>query len=329
MIIVMKKGQEEVSKTLINRFKNSNNIFKHKNRIAILGISENDLNQKEKHSIENIIENVPKAVQSSRLLHPENTIIKTKHSIIGNKTFTMMAGPCSIESKDLIMRMAKVAKKGGATILRGGAFKPRTSPYSFQGLGLEGLKYLREAADKFHMDAVTEVMDTEHVKMVSQYADILQIGARNMQNFSLLKEVGKSNLPVMLKRGLSATIDDVLNASEYISSQGNHKIILVERGIRTFDNKYTRNTLDVGAIAVLKKLSHYPVVVDPSHAAGHTDIVLKEALAGSAMECDGMIVEIHDHPKDALSDGPQALLPNQYLKMANKAFKINKFIREA
>lgn len=222
--------------------------------------------------------------------------------------------------------MAKVAKEAGATVLRGGAFKPRTSPYSFQGLGEEGLKYLREAADENGMDVITEVMDDEHVELVGKYTDFFQIGARNMQNFSLLKEVGKTKIPVALKRGMSATIDDVLNAAEYIAAGGNNQIILIERGIRTFDNKYTRNTFDVGAVPVLQQLTHYPVIVDPSHAAGVWDLVTPLAQAGVAAGASGLIVEIHDDPEHAFSDGPQALKPDTFKEMARRCEEIHKVV---
>ncbi|TAS73556.1 3-deoxy-7-phosphoheptulonate synthase [Lactiplantibacillus plantarum] len=266
---------------------------------------------------------VPAAVQSSRLFHPEDTIIKTPHSVIGGNQFVMMAGPCSVESAEHVDQMAAVAKQGGATIVRGGAFKPRTSPYSFQGLGETGLQYLRTAADKHGLDMITEVMDDEHVAMVAKYTDIFQIGARNMQNFSLLKAVGQTQIPVALKRGMSATIDDVLNAAEYIAAGGNHQIMLLERGIRTFDNKYTRNTFDLGAVPVLQSLTHYPVIVDPSHAVGTWELVTPMAMAGVAAGASGMIVEIHDQPTQALSDGPQALKPATYLKMAQQAFQLH------
>ena len=270
-----------------------------------------------------ILTDVPAAVQSSRLFHPEDTIIKTPHSVIGGDQFVMMAGPCSVESAEHVDQMAAVAKQGGATIVRGGAFKPRTSPYSFQGLGETGLQYLRAAADKHGLDMITEVMDDEHVAMVAKYTDIFQIGARNMQNFSLLKAVGQTQIPVALKRGMSATIDDVLNAAEYIAAGGNHQIMILERGIRTFDNKYTRNTFDLGAVPVLQSLTHYPVIVDPSHAVGTWELVTPMAMAGVAAGASGMIVEIHDQPTKALSDGPQALKPATYLKMARQAFQLH------
>ncbi len=326
MIIVIKEDQLNKIDEIKDRFEDKHEVFVHNNRIAVQGITRDDLLFEEVNAAEQIIEDVPKSVQGSRLFHPEDTIIRTAHSVIGGDNFTMMAGPCSVEGADHIKLMAKVAKAGGATVLRGGAYKPRTSPYSFQGLGLDGLKFLRNAADEFGMDVITEVMDDEHVDLVGQYTDIFQIGARNMQNFSLLKAVGKTKIPVMLKRGMSATIDDILNASEYIAAGGNHNIMIAERGIRTFDNKYTRNTLDVGAVPVLQKLTHYTVIIDPSHAAGHTEFVTPEALAGVAAGACGLIVEIHNDPAHAFSDGPQALKPDQYLEMAQKALAVRKVV---
>ena len=316
MIIKVKAGQAHIIDELQRRFGDSHDVFVHNNRVAVQGIDESDLNSEERAAADEIIDNPPAAVQGSRLFHPEDTIVETAHSQIGGDNFTMMAGPCSVESAEHVMKMAAVAKEGGATVLRGGAFKPRTSPYSFQGLGEDGLKFLRAAADAYDLDVLTEVMDQDHVDMIAQYTDIFQIGARNMQNFSLLKAVGKTNIPVMLKRGMSATIDDILNASEYIAAGGNHQIIITERGIRTFDNKYTRNTLDLGAVPVLQKLTHYPVIVDPSHAAGHTEFVIPEALAGVAIGASGLVVEIHDDPAHAFSDGAQALKPNEWRQLS-------------
>ncbi|MCX8737308.1 3-deoxy-7-phosphoheptulonate synthase [Lactobacillus sp. B4026] len=260
---------------------------------------------------------------ASRILHPENTVIKTPHNKIGDGSFVFMGGPCSVESKEHILKMAKLIKNSGATVLRGGAFKPRTSPYSFQGLGIDGLKYMREAADKYGLDVITEVMDETNLPIVAKYADILQVGARNMQNFSLLKAIGKTNKPVALKRGMSATIDDLLNASEYIASEGNKNIMLVERGIRTFDNTYTRNTFDLAAVSVLKELTHYPIIVDPSHAVGVANLVTKLMLTGAATDADGEIVEVHDCPEKALSDGQQAVLPDDFDKAIKIALKLH------
>ncbi|WP_267201681.1 3-deoxy-7-phosphoheptulonate synthase [Limosilactobacillus kribbianus] len=319
MIIVLHEEQTtETIKQLQERFGDHHQVFVHGNRVAVQGIAPADLTTEQREAAAELITDVPKAVQASRLFHPEDTVIKTAHSIIGGGHFALMAGPCSVESADHVMKMAAVVKESGATVLRGGAFKPRTSPYSFQGLGKEGLVALRQAADHFGLDVITEVMDDEHVPLVEEFTDIFQIGARNMQNFSLLKAVGKTNKPVMLKRGMSATVDDILNASEYIAAGGNHQIMIAERGIRTFDNKYTRNTFDVGVVPVLQKLTHYPVIVDPSHAAGHTEFVTPLALAGVAAGADGLIVEIHDDPAHALSDGPQALKPDQFQEMVKK-----------
>lgn len=328
MIIVLKAEQAAPTiEALKQHFGSDHDIFVHNNRIAIQNITPDDLTPTEQATAEEIITKVPAAVQASRLFHPEDTIIKTPHSTIGGDNFTLMAGPCSVESAEHVLKMAKVAKNAGATVLRGGAFKPRTSPYSFQGLGKAGLIALRKAADQLALDVVTEVMDVEQVPLVEKYTDIFQIGARNMQNFSLLKAVGKTRTPVMLKRGMSATVDDVLNATEYIAAGGNHQIMIVERGIRTFDNKYTRNTFDVGAIPVLHKLTHYPVIADPSHAAGHTEFVTPLALAGVAAGADSLIVEIHDDPAHAFSDGAQALRPNEFNEMVTKANTVHQALQ--
>ena len=328
MIIVLKAEQAAPTiEALKQHFGSDHDIFVHNNRIAIQNITPDDLTPTEQAAAEEIITKVPAAVQASRLFHPEDTTIKTPHSTIGGDNFTLMAGPCSVESAEHVLKMAKVAKNAGATVLRGGAFKPRTSPYSFQGLGKAGLIALRKAADQLALDVVTEVMDVEQVPLVEKYTDIFQIGARNMQNFSLLKAVGKTRKPVMLKRGMSATVDDVLNATEYIAAGGNHQIMIVERGIRTFDNKYTRKTFDVGAIPVLHKLTHYPVIADPSHAAGHTEFVTPLALAGVAAGADGLIVEIHDDPARAFSDGAQALRPDEFNEMVTKANTVHQALQ--
>ncbi|MFT8393071.1 MAG: 3-deoxy-7-phosphoheptulonate synthase [Liquorilactobacillus ghanensis] len=318
MIIILKNDISQNITKLQKLFAGKKQVLVQQNRVAVVGAAKQDL-PAEIQAAAQIIENTPAAIQSSRLFHPEDIVIRTPHTVIDNNHLTIMAGPCSVESREHILKMAAVAKQGGATVLRGGAFKPRTSPYSFQGLGETGLKYLREAADLNGMDVVTEVMDDEHVQLVAKYTDIFQIGARNMQNFSLLKAVGKTKIPVALKRGMSATIDDLLNAAEYIAAGGNQQIMLIERGIRTFDNKYTRNTFDVAAIPVLQQLTPYPVIADPSHAVGRWDLVTPMAAAGVAAGAAGLMVEIHDDPKRALSDGPQALKPDTYLKMTQQA----------
>ncbi|WP_430601705.1 phospho-2-dehydro-3-deoxyheptonate aldolase [Enterococcus sp. DIV0724b] len=264
---------------------------------------------------------------TSREFHPENTIVDVDGVKIGDGSMTMMAGPCSIESLDQIRECARIAKAGGATILRGGAFKPRTSPYAFQGLEEEGLKYIRQAADEFDMKVITEVMDEAHIDMIAQYSDILQIGARNMQNFKLLQAVGKTGKPIGLKRGISGTIDEWLNAAEYIAAKGNFNVIFIERGIRTYETA-TRNTLDLSAVPLIKKLSHFPIIVDPSHGVGIWDLVPSMARAGIAAGADGLIVEIHPDPINAWSDGPQSLNEKTYMRMMEEVHIIEKAMKE-
>ncbi|MBI3578273.1 MAG: 3-deoxy-7-phosphoheptulonate synthase [Ignavibacteriales bacterium] len=230
---------------------------------------------------------------------------------IGNGHFVVMAGPCSVESKEQILLSAEQVKKAGAKILRGGAFKPRTSPYSFQGLEEEGLKLLAEAREKTGLRIITEVITPTDVSLVAEYADILQIGARNMQNFALLKEVGKTRTPVLLKRGMSSTLKELLMSAEYIMSQGNYDVILCERGIRTFED-YTRNTCDLSAVPALKEMSHLPVIVDPSHGTGIRSLVTPLAKAAVVVGADGLIIEVHPKPEEAFSDGAQSLLPHQF-----------------
>lgn len=280
-----------------------------KNHLVIFDVDHLDFSERERSVISEISQKQPRYVLGSRQFHPEDTLIKTPHNVVGGRHFTVIAGPCSVENADMVKKTAAAVKKSGATILRGGAFKPRTSPYDFQGLGERGLQYLRQAADENEMDVITEVMSPEQIDLIAPYTDIFQVGARNMQNFSLLKALGQTKKPVALKRGLAATIDEMLNAAEYIASQGNLQIMLVERGIRSFDQTYTRNVLDVGAIPVLQKLSHYPVLADPSHAAGHADLVSPLAKASVAAGAQGLMVEVHPHPAQAYSDAAQQLTP--------------------
>jgi len=248
----------------------------------------------------------------SREFKKEDTIVDIGGvKIGGSQPICVIAGPCSVESKEQIMQTAEIVKKAGAKALRGGAFKPRTSPYSFQGLGEEGLKYLAEARKKTGLPVVTEVMDTRDVDLVKKYADVMQVGARNMQNFTLLKELGKAKKPVLLKRGSGSTIEDLLMAAEYIISEGNSDIILCERGIRTSET-YTRNTLDLNAVPVIKKLSHLPIIVDPSHGVGIWDLVPAMSKASIAAGADGLIIEVHPNPEEALSDGAQSLKPDNF-----------------
>ena len=248
---------------------------------------------------------------ASRAFRPEGTVIEIGKVKIGGPEVIMMAGPCSVESRDQINRVADVVAESGARFLRGGAFKPRSSPYSFQGLGEEGLRLMREAADRNGLLVVSEVMDQTQIGMLSKYSDMLQVGARNMQNFFLLKELGHVNKPVLLKRGISATIEELLLSAEYIMSGGNYQVILCERGIRTFES-YTRNTLDISAIPVVHKLSHLPIVADPSHGTGRRDKVLPMARAAVAAGADGLLIEVHPDPSKALCDGPQSLTPAEF-----------------
>jgi len=248
----------------------------------------------------------------SREFRPADSVVDLGKGVkIGDKKIIVMAGPCAIENRDLLYEIAREIKKSGVAVLRGGAFKPRTSPYSFQGLGEEGLKYLNEVGRELGLVTVTEVMDSRDVELVARYADVLQIGARNMQNFNLLKEVGATKKPVLLKRGLSSSIKELLMSAEYILSAGNFNLVLCERGIRTFED-YTRNTLDISCIPAVKQLSHLPIVADPSHAAGKWGLVAPLSKAAVAAGADGLIIEVHSHPEDALSDGAQSLLPDNF-----------------
>jgi 3-deoxy-7-phosphoheptulonate synthase len=251
---------------------------------------------------------------ASRSFNPGGTVVKIRGVEIGAQRVVVMAGPCSVENRDQIERSADIVASGGALVIRGGAFKPRSSPYAFQGLGEEGLKMLREAADRVGLLVASEVMDQTQIALVAQYSDILQVGARNMQNFTLLRELGKQRRPVLLKRGISATIEELLLSAEYIMSGGNYDVILCERGIRTFET-YTRNTMDISAIPVVKKLSHLPIVADPSHGTGRRDKVVPMARAAVAAGADGLLVEVHPDPDRALSDGAQSLRPEQFQEM--------------
>ena len=264
---------------------------------------------------------------ASREFRHEDSIIKVGDIKIGGDKIIIMAGPCAVENRDMVFESANLLKQNGANVLRGGAFKPRTSPYSFQGLGEEGLKYLREAGDKYNLAVVSEVMDVSQIKMMSNYVDIFQVGARNMQNFWLLKELGKIRKPILLKRGMSATIEEWLMAAEYIMSGGNYQVILCERGIRTFEN-YTRNTLDLSAIPVIQKLSHLPIIVDPSHATGRRDKVLPMARASIAAGAHGLMIEVHPNPEIALSDGAQSLYPQQFSELMTELKIIAKAVKK-
>ncbi|HHV62010.1 MAG TPA: 3-deoxy-7-phosphoheptulonate synthase [Firmicutes bacterium] len=258
---------------------------------------------------------------ASREWHPEPSVVKVGDVEVGGDRLAVIAGPCSVEGEEMLVEAAKAVKAHGASILRGGAFKPRTSPYSFQGLGVEGLRMLAKVGKSLNMPVATEVLSEEHVGIVAELADCLQIGARNMQNFALLQEVGRTGKPVILKRGLMSSVDEWLQAAEYILSEGNHKVILCERGIRTFET-YTRNTLDLSAVPLVKKLSHLPVIVDPSHATGRADLVGAMSKAAIAAGADGLLIEVHPDPPKALSDGQQSLRPDEFGRLMGELERI-------
>ncbi len=324
-ILVLKPGAtEEQLKHIIKKLEGRDlqaNVSKGTERtiIGVIGdtskISEDE---------ENAIRAMPGVEDALRILKPyklasrefktEDTHIDVRGNIIGGKKIQVFAGPCAVENKTILMHIAQKVKDAGAAFIRGGAFKPRTSPYSFQGLGEEGLKYLAYVRKKTGMPVITEIMDPRDMEVVSKYTDIIQIGTRNMQNFRLLLEVGTAKKPVLLKRGLSATIKEWLMAAEYIMSKGNQRVILCERGIRTFETA-TRNTLDLSAVPVLKKLTHLPVVVDPSHGVGKWDLVAPMAKAAVAAGADGLIIEVHTNPEEAFSDGEQSLRPDDFKKL--------------
>lgn len=252
---------------------------------------------------------------ASREFNPESSKIQIDNVQVGDDEIVVMAGPCSVENPEQLLEAAHASKAAGAKILRGGAYKPRTSPYSFQGLGVEGLKMLYEVKQETGLPIITEVMAVDQVEDVAHYADILQIGARNVQNYNLLQAVGDTRHPVLLKRGFSTTIDELLLAAEYIMSNGNYNVMLCERGIRSFDTKHTRNTLDIMAVPILKQLSHLPVIVDPSHSTGKWELVTAASRAAVAAGADGLLIEVHSHPAEALSDGRQSLKPTTFAEM--------------
>ncbi len=264
---------------------------------------------------------------ASREFKEDNTLVTAGNIKIGGPDFVVMAGPCSVENEEQMMESAFIVKKGGGHVIRGGAFKPRTSPYSFQGLEEEGLRILRKAGDKTGLPIITEVMNTSDVDLVEEYTDILQIGARNVQNFALLKKVGKAKKPVLLKRGMMTTIEELLMSAEYILSEGNEGVILCERGIRTFETA-TRNTLDISAVPVLKDLSHLPVIIDPSHASGHWKYVAPLTKCALAVGADGIIIEVHPEPAKAMSDGLQSLKPEKFYQLMDEIRRLEKPLRK-
>lgn len=324
MIIVMKPNAPEQSVSAVLKTVTDNGLRTHLSQgeeVTIIGVvgDKTRLDKSTVLSMQDVdkIVNVTESYKlANKKFHPDPTVIRLPHTTIGPDTLTVMAGPCAIESREQIHEAAKAVSASGATLLRGGAFKPRTSPYSFQGLEEEGLKYIREAATENNMDCICEVTSEYALHLAVKYVDMLQIGARNMQNFELLKEAGRCGIPVMLKRGLSSTIDEWLNAAEYIMSYGNPNVALCERGIRTFETA-TRNTLDLSAICVLKEKTHLPVIVDPSHATGVRSYVEPLSKAAIVTGADGIIVEVHPNPPCALSDGPQSLYFEQFDQMMN------------
>ena len=294
---------------------------------TVIGAVGDDRGKERLKSLESLecVETVQPILQpfklASREVRAEPTVVPVNGERIGGKAIVVMAGPCSVESREQVLDVAHKVKAAGARILRGGAFKPRTSPYAFQGLEEEGLKYLAEAKRETGLPVVTEVMEPEKVDLVAQYADILQIGARNVQNFSLLRRVAETKKPVLLKRGMATSIQEWLLSAEYVLSGGNPHVILCERGIRTFETS-TRYTLDLSAVPVVKKLSHLPVVVDPSHGTGHWEYVEAMAMAGVAAGADGLIIEVHPKPEEALSDGPQSLKPDRFAAMMQRVRRV-------
>jgi len=333
MIIVLKKDATEAEvKHIVEKVKALGlrpMISKGTERTIIGVIGEEEILQSQPLEIFPGVEKVMPVLAPyklvSREFKKENTVVDVNGVKIGGKKIVVMAGPCSVESMPLLLKIGASVKKAGASVLRGGAFKPRTSPYAFQGMGQEGLAYLKEVSKKTGLKIVTEVMDTRDVPLVAKYADILQVGARNIQNFNLLKELGLAKKPVLLKRGMMSTIKEWLMSAEYILSNGNFDVILCERGIRTFED-YTRFTLDLSAVPVVKTLSHLPIIVDPSHGTGKWGLVSDMSKAAIAAGADGLIIEVHPNPEEAKSDGLQSLLPENFAKMMTELKKIAKAV---
>jgi len=332
MVIVMKRNATEAQIDHVIKWIESVGYRAHPSRgveRTVIGVVGDDRGKEQLKSVEHLdgVEKTVLILKPYKLASRESqegyTIISVGDVKIGGPEFVVMAGPCSIESEEQLMESAYIVKKGGGHILRGGAFKPRTSPYSFQGLEEEGLKLLKKAREKTGLPVVTEVMNTADVELVEEYADIIQIGARNIQNFPLLKKVGLARKPVLLKRGMMTTIEELLMSAEYILSAGNHQVILCERGIRTFETA-TRNTLDISAVPVLKELTHLPIIVDPSHAAGHWRYVIPLAKAVRAVGADGLLVEVHPEPDKALSDGIQSLKPEKFYQLMEELGRLAK-----
>lgn len=333
MIIVLKQGTtEEQKKNIVKKIKELNLMpmvseGKERTIIGVIGDEEviRNISIEAFQGVEKVMPILKPYKLVGRELKPDNTVIKVGNVEIGSDTLIVMAGPCSVENEKMIIETAKAVKEAGAHILRGGAFKPRTSPYSFQGLGEKGLKFLAKAREETGLPVVTEVMDTRDVSLVEKYADIIQVGARNMQNFQLLKEVGLCKKPIFLKRGLSSTVKELLMSAEYILSSGNDQVILCERGIRTFEDA-TRNTLDLSVVPLIKELSHLPVVIDPSHATGKRSLILPMSKAAVASGADGLMIEVHPYPEKAVSDGAQSLIFKEFQSLMEN---IKPFVKAA
>ena len=335
MIIVMKKGapkeaSEKLKKSLEQRgFTIHDSIGESQEVLGIVG--DTSILDPEDFMVNEWVDKAMRVQEpfkrANRMFHPEDSIIDVSGVKVGGKKLVVIAGPCSVEGQQQMDTIAASVKQSGADMLRGGAFKPRTSPYSFQGLGDKGLDLIRQAGNANHLPIVTEIMSADKIDEFVEKVDLIQVGARNMQNFTLLKELGKLQKPILLKRGLSATIEEWLMSAEYIMSEGNENVILCERGIRTFET-YTRNTLDLSVVPVLKRLTHLPVVVDPSHATGHTYLVESMAMAAAAAGADGIMIEVHNDPPHALCDGAQSLTPEAFARTARRIFKIREAMAE-
>ena len=333
MIAILKNGTTPEQKNHLIQWLKKQNLDVHVSegkQVTILGlVGDTSRVDMELLSSLEIVESVKRVSepfkQANRKFHPKDTIVEAGSARIGGGYFAMIAGPCSVESEEQIVAVAKAVKESGATMLRGGAFKPRTSPYAFQGMGPEGLRLLELAKQETGLPIVTEIMNINTLDLFDN-VDVIQVGARNMQNFDLLKELGKTKKAILLKRGLANTLQELLMSAEYIMSEGNENIILCERGIRTFET-YTRNTLDLAAIPVLRKLTHLPIIVDPSHATGKSWLVDPLAMGAVATGCDGLLIEVHNDPAHALCDGPQSLKPEQFDALAKKLLRLKEFVK--
>ncbi len=335
MIVVMKNGasRDQIDKvrSIIKEIGYKPHIIKGvlKTIIGVVGDDRGKINHLERLSLLEGVEKVVPIVQpyklASREIHNETSVLNVGDVEVGNKKIPVIAGPCSVENENQMLETARAVKAAGASMLRGGAFKPRTSPYTFQGLGEDGLKLLKEVGNEFDLPIVTEIMDPGDIDILEKYADVLQIGARNAQNYSLLKLVGKSKLPVLLKRGMSTTINEFLMCAEYILSEGNDNVMLCERGIRTFETA-TRNTFDLNAIPVLKEKTHLPIFADPSHGTGYWQYVTPMTLAAIAAGADGLVIEVHNNPELAISDGAQSLKPKKFAQLMKKAALVAKAV---